>query len=192
MKIEHALYLFLLLAFSLFFVGILAAPLMAIMGYEDISTDIYRAYHPFCHQMVERSLCLTEDLRIVDCTDQGTDPLNRNTPLTLGYSRATRIDGKYKLAVCARDTGIYLGIILGIILFPLINRKVTGEPPSLLLLIIALIPMALDGGTQLMGLRTSTNFLRIITGLIAGGVMGYFLVPLIAGLPENLRRRVTQ
>ena len=41
-----------------------------------------------------------------------------------------------------------------------------------LLMFVGLIPMALDGLTQFLGLRESNNYLRLVTGLICGLVLG--------------------
>ncbi len=69
----------------------------------------------------------------------------------------------HPMAICARDVGLYGGLWLGL----LINfwRKVA-LPGWLVALCI--LPMALDGGSQLLGMRESTNALRLITGGLAG------------------------
>ncbi len=66
----------------------------------------------------------------------------------------------HQLPVCARCTGIYFGALAG-------SFFAREKSPSPLFLVAALIPMALDGGTQLF-LRESTNVLRLVTGVIAG------------------------
>ena len=81
----------------------------------------------------------------------------------------------HQLPVCARCTGIYFGAFLG----SFFARR---ESPSPWYLVIALIPMALDGGTQLL-FRESNNVLRLATGLIAGFAVVFYLY---AGLfPEK-------
>ncbi|MDD5111664.1 MAG: DUF2085 domain-containing protein [Candidatus Altiarchaeota archaeon] len=77
-------------------------------------------------------------------------------------------------AVCARDAGIYLGIVIGGFVF------LKGVPSFLKtkkFLVMATIPIALDGVTQtIFNLRESNNALRIITGLIFGfGIMVFVL-----------------
>lgn len=75
----------------------------------------------------------------------------------------------HQLCVCARCTGIYFGVLLG----GIFARK---ESPHPLVLVAALIPMALDGGSQLL-FRESTNLLRLGTGLIAGVAVAFYLYP---------------
>jgi uncharacterized membrane protein len=45
--------------------------------------------------------------------------------------------------------------------------------------VLAMLPMALDGGTQLFGWRESNLGLRLLTGLIFGLATAWFLLPQI-------------
>ena len=69
------------------------------------------------------------------------------------------------MPICARCFGIYGGIIAGIALFTIVpwleERMARGAA------LVAVLPLAADGLTQLAGLRLSTNALRIATGLAA-------------------------
>ena len=72
----------------------------------------------------------------------------------------------HKFPLCARCTGIYLGFIT-VLLFEML---VTLPPGRLLPVYLALgVPATIDGVTQLIGSRESSNPLRIATGF-AGGV----------------------
>jgi uncharacterized membrane protein len=44
---------------------------------------------------------------------------------------------------------------------------------------VALTPMAVDGLTQLLGWRESSNNLRFVTGALAGGVIGVDIAALV-------------
>ncbi len=70
------------------------------------------------------------------------------------------------MPICARCTAIYAGLIGGVVLFLLLPRL--RELTARWIVAIACLPMVLDGLTQLMTLRESTNPLRIETGLLAG------------------------
>ncbi len=70
------------------------------------------------------------------------------------------------MPICARCTGIYIGMLAGIVIFALLPRL--EERIARWALAIALVPMAIDGLTQLVMLRESTNSLRLETGLLAG------------------------
>ncbi len=71
-----------------------------------------------------------------------------------------------RMPICARCTAIYLGLIAGAAAFRFLPRM--SEMAARVIAVIAALPMALDGGTQLVRLRESTNILRVETGLVAG------------------------
>ena len=72
-----------------------------------------------------------------------------------------------QMSFCARDTGIFLGLVLG---FMYASRKEIVL--TLPLVIAALLPIGLDGTIQLLTDYESTNPKRLITGLIAGVATG--------------------
>jgi uncharacterized membrane protein len=84
-----------------------------------------------------------------------------------------------QLPVCARDTAVYAALLATTLIYPLVRALPTREIPSKWYLVVFLFPIALDGGTQLIGLRESTNMLRIITGAIAGSIVPFYLIPLM-------------
>jgi len=103
-------------------------------------------------------------------------------------SRSLHLLG-YKLGVCARCTGVYLGFLLGAVGYPLFRRLDSQKMPSKWFLIAGILPLALDGTTQLVGLRESTNMLRLVTGLLFGSVISPYLVVVIARIFHRLDER---
>ena len=78
------------------------------------------------------------------------------------------------MPICARCTGIYLGMLAGLIAFmvlPPIQERIVRVT-----LYAAALPMAIDGITQAMGLRESTNGLRVVTGFVAAIVFGLWVL----------------
>jgi uncharacterized membrane protein len=78
------------------------------------------------------------------------------------------------MPICARCVGIYGGMLLGILAFwavPLLRERVMRGVAR-----VCAAPLALDGLTQLSGLRESTNDLRIITGIVAGLAFGLWIL----------------
>lgn len=78
------------------------------------------------------------------------------------------------MPICARCVGIYAGLLVGLAAFWLIPylRERVVRPFAL----AAVIPLAIDGLTQLAGLRESTNELRIATGIVAGLAFGMWVL----------------
>ena len=76
--------------------------------------------------------------------------------------------------ICARCTGIYFGLLAGLIAFLLLPR--IEERLLRMALYVAAIPLAADGITQALQLRESTNGLRIATGFAAAIVFGMWVV----------------
>ncbi|HSP15868.1 MAG TPA: DUF2085 domain-containing protein [Thermoanaerobaculia bacterium] len=74
------------------------------------------------------------------------------------------------MPICARCTGIYIGLFAGIVAFavyPLLEERVLRFA-----MYAAALPMAIDGLTQAARLRESTNPLRLATGFAAAFVFG--------------------
>ena len=88
--------------------------------------------------------------------------------------RTLKIRGRY-LPVCARCTGIYAGML---VFFSLQFFSEFNYGLNLFFVSILLLPMALDGTTQLLKLRESTNVIRLITGFICG--IGYLMLLLVS------------
>jgi len=81
------------------------------------------------------------------------------------------------MPICARCTGIYLGLLAGLIAFlvlPPIQERIVR-----LALYVAALPMAIDGITQAMTLRESTNGLRVATGFAAAIMFGIWVLEAI-------------
>jgi len=89
-----------------------------------------------------------------------------------------------QLFVCARDTGIYLGILFCLGMIYALKEYRRGEV-NLGVLLVLVLPMAIDGTSQLVGLWEGTNGLRVATGLLAGIGIGYLLVTPMLGRKEG-------
>jgi uncharacterized membrane protein len=84
------------------------------------------------------------------------------------------------MPICARCAAIYAGMFAGLIVAALVFASHTmawmDERSVRSFAFLAMVPMAIDGVTQLTGLRESTNPLRIATGLIAGFAFGLWIL----------------
>jgi uncharacterized membrane protein len=85
----------------------------------------------------------------------------------------------YQTCLCSRCLAIYSSILIAGIALAVIrnNRQLRALPWYFWLL--AMLPMALDGFTQLFGLRESNLALRLLTGGIFGLATAWFLFPQI-------------
>lgn len=178
---------FLLLAAMLFFNGaIFLVPFLASQG-SDVSI-LYPAFEPTCHQLTSRSLCLWKSsaggsLSIGDCFASED----------LSYSHDTvvqRPDGTgYKFPVCSRDVAIYLAMLIGLLALPFVRKIEMEDWPNKWIIVAAAVPIAIDGTTQLVGLRESSNLLRVITGAIIGVALSFYLLPVINSLYSFLKEK---
>lgn len=176
------------LAFFLILVGsILAVPLLA---FDNDMGAAYAAFSVTCHQKLSRSLCVFNDESgywIADCTPQDgsfvTSPADRSG-IGVVYEGVRGM----KMPVCSRDIGLYAAMLLGGLLYPLARRLEDEVPPSVFL-ILALVPIGLDGGVQIASelgvlpfLYESTNALRLATGGVAGLAAAFYAIPILTNL----------
>ena len=78
------------------------------------------------------------------------------------------------MPICARCVGIYAGLLGGIGAFQLI--PLLRERVMRVAAFIAVTPLGIDGVTQLLGFRESTNPLRLATGIVAGFFFGLWIL----------------
>lgn len=83
--------------------------------------------------------------------------------------------GGYQMAFCQRDVAIYGTMFVAGLGFVLVRGRL--RPLTWWLYPILLIPIALDGGTQLIGWRESTVELRVSTGALFGLANVWLLYP---------------
>ncbi|MEM4137185.1 MAG: DUF2085 domain-containing protein [Candidatus Anstonellaceae archaeon] len=163
------------IAIFLFNFFVVLAPILKLFKYDEVADGIYFGFSFTCHQLNSRSLCLFNN-SIEDCTTNSSklEYIKTNTVV-----KENKIG--YKLAVCARDVGIYFSMLLGTIVWGFINKKDLKniDQPPLLFFILSLIPIGIDGLGQLMGLWESSNQIRLISGFIAGFACVFYIIPLI-------------
>jgi uncharacterized membrane protein len=81
------------------------------------------------------------------------------------------------MPICARCTAIYAGVAVGLAAFAVLSSA--REKVLRWILYLAVVPLAIDGVSQGLGLRESTNDLRVATGLAAGFAFGMWVLSTI-------------
>ncbi len=84
--------------------------------------------------------------------------------------------GAEPLGVCARCTAVYFGFLASMVVLPSAKPAGSGTPARWVL-VAALAPMALDVALSVTGIHASTIFTRLLTGLVAGATLPFFVLP---------------
>ncbi len=135
-----------------------------------------KLFSPTCHQLYNRSLCYyPKNFSIEDCNKY----YNATTPKQMIVLDEKKEIIGYKFPVCSRCMSIYLGMLIMAILFPILYEPGTKYVPKGRWLILALIPIAIDGIGQLLGFWTSTNLIRMVTGFTASVVSTRYSIPIL-------------
>ncbi len=100
--------------------------------------------------------------------------------LAMGYSvchqmpeRSFFVGGR-QLPVCARDTGIFMGFALTVLLSAALLKKNSFQSVRIrLLLSLLILPALLDAATSYLHLRDTNNATRVITGVLAGVALAF-------------------
>ncbi len=205
---------------AIIYVGLpILAPVLMNAGLETPARIIYRIYSPLCHQMSQRSFFLFGDQYAYPREIAGTDlePFEAyigdipefsnvepdNWPAFFTAARRYLGDEQlgYKIALCQRDIGIYLFVLVGGLIYAMLRNRINIKPlPILLFIVIGLGPIALDGFSQLFSywstpldgsaptgiaatiqnvlpLRESTPLLRAFTGAWFGLALVWLAYP---------------
>lgn len=81
------------------------------------------------------------------------------------------------LAVCSRCAGIYIGFVIGLMLYPFCRSLGDLTIPSRTWLVVGVLPMLMDVGGDYVEFFKNTFFSRTATGLLVGIVAAFFLLP---------------
>jgi len=93
----------------------------------------------------------------------------------------------YQVAICQRDWAIYASIFLAGLGFILVRRRL--RPLSWQSFVVLLTPLAVDGTTQLLGLRLSTPLIRVVTGGLFGLAVVWFAFPYLEEGFQEIREQ---
>jgi uncharacterized membrane protein len=226
LKIDRALYFFTkhwlaffnTAVFIYVFLPILA-PILMNAGATGPAKVIYTIYSPMCHQMATRSFFLFGEQPVYPRALAGTNyqPLEAyadQLPEFEGvpeenwaqfFLAARRFVGNeqmgYKMALCERDMAIYGFVLVFGLIYALLRHRVRIRPlPVLVFILIGMVPIALDGFSQLFGyyatpidgstpgdiqatlsqifaLRESPPWMRTATGALFGFMLGWLIYP---------------
>lgn len=161
------------------------APVLMQLGLPGPARAIYLVYSPACHQLPDRSYFLFGPQRVYTLEElesanvlPGSGLLERRRYIgdeTMGW----------KVALCERDVAIYGAMLIAGIIFALLRSRVRRLPLPLFVLFV--IPIAVDGFSQLFGLRTSNWLLRTITGALFGVGVVWLVYPYIQESMDDIR-----
>jgi uncharacterized membrane protein len=170
---------------------------------------IYRVYSPMCHQLAFRSWFLFGEQAYYPRQLAGAEGVMSYEAL-IGGGEIDLMEARgflgnetvgYKTALCQRDIAIYGAILLfGLVM--LVSGRRIPPIPWYVWIFFGLIPIALDGFSQLpslagnlpdwMPFRESTPALRTLTGAMFGWMTGWYLFPLLEQTARESRRVVTR
>jgi uncharacterized membrane protein len=205
---HHYMLIFNLTVFIYLGLAFLAPTLMQV-GAPRAANLLYKAYGLVCHQLAYRSFFLFGEqpyyprqaagLSGVMTFSEATGMEEGNDVKAIFAARNYVGDDQigYKIALCQRDVAIYGGILIFGLLFSLTGLRLKSIPWYLWLL-VAIVPIALDGFSQLLSqpplsflpYRESTPFLRVLTGFLFGFVTAWFGYPMVEESMADTRKLV--
>ena len=86
---------------------------------------------------------------------------------------------EHQMPVCARCFGIYAGILVGAVIYPLFKKLNSTQIPKFKYLLIFLAPLVFDGIFQTLGLYKSSNHIRLFTGILGTSALVFYFLPLL-------------
>jgi uncharacterized membrane protein len=165
------------LASGVFIALPLAAPILAMTGHDRAAGAIYFTYRMTCHQLPQRSWFVggpKPTYTWPEVQPYVADPAAG--PLMAFHHPLGNAALGYQLAFCERDTAIYLAVFATCLAYGFLRRRRTFRPMPIRLYVLFLLPAAIDGITQLTGLRESTPLLRTVTGALFGAGSAWLIL----------------
>lgn len=161
------------------------APVLMQVGLPGPARVLYLIYSPACHQLPDRSYFLFGEQPVYTLEElesanvlPGSGLLERRRFIgdeTLGW----------KVALCERDVAIYAMMLVMGLIFAALKRRIAKIP--VWVFVVFVIPIAVDGLSQLAGLRTSNWWLRSVTGALFGAGLVWLAYPHLDEAMHDIR-----
>lgn len=153
------------------------APVLMWAGLPVAAQVIYTVYSAVCHQLPTHSYFLFGPSFAPPAADLVAHGMTASTNL---FQQRVFIGNEavgWKVALCERDVAIYATVFVTGLLYALLRHRL--RPLPFKIYVLFLIPIAVDGLTQLVGLRESNWWLRTITGALFGFGSVWFAYPYV-------------
>jgi uncharacterized membrane protein len=164
------------------------APVLMEVGWTTPAKVIYFVYRPLCHQLPERSFFLGGHQHAYSAEELAAAGIEIH-PFSRDIGNETV---GWKVGFCQRDVAIYGSIFLAGLAYGLIRRRWVGWKMPFRYYLLFLVPMAIDGLLQLVGLHESNWILRTITGAIFGIGSVLFAYPYLDEGMSEVRRSINR
>lgn len=93
---------------------------------------------------------------------------------------------EHQFGVCSRCFGVYSGILLALLLYPLIRRPDDIEPFPRVWLILSCVPLAIDFSLTFFNIWENTFLSRFVTGVVLGVACAVYILPAIVEITINI------
>jgi uncharacterized membrane protein len=188
------------------------APILMKAGATGAATTLYTIYSGTCHQLAYRSWFLFGEQAAYPRLSTGVpglvpyeaflEEITAVVPPPAGYTGDTQLSRQaqifigdermgYKIAICQRDVAIYWALFVGGLIYSIpVVRRYLRPVPWWLYVILGLLPIGIDGFSQLLSqplpgllpqplweLRETTPFFRTITGALFGLMNAWLAFP---------------
>ncbi len=155
------------------------APLLMHWGATLPAELIYKAYSLSCHQLAYRTFFFfgAQPTYTVDELQRALGVPNPANDVFYWRDFIGNAQVGYKMAWCERDAAIYIALFAAGVLFAFLRARL--KPLNWRIYLFLIAPMALDGLTQLFGLRESDAILRAITGALFGAGSVWLVYPYV-------------
>jgi uncharacterized membrane protein len=160
------------------------APVLMHLGYFTPARVIYTFYSFMCHQLPDHSYFLFGRTWAPNLFTLEQNGLGAGLGLFEQRQFIGNLTLGYKVAICQRDVAIYGTVFLMGLFFGLVRKRMGALNWRWYLLL--LLPMALDGGTQLIGLHQSDWLLRTMTGALFGLASVWLAYPYIEDAMQDV------
>lgn len=160
------------------------APILMAVGWNGPARLIYGVYSFACHQLPDHSYFLFGPNLAPSLSVLESNGLEAGTNIFLQRRFIGNEALGFKVAICQRDVAIYGSVLLGGLLYALARKRT--RPLDWRLYLLFLIPIAVDGTTQLFGLRESNWWLRSLTGALFGTASVWLAYPYVDGAMQDV------